>query len=161
MSTLYQPGDRLLVASGQLGSRALRWWLNSAYSHVVPVLDVAGTTLEIRPPRPKFGSVAAYRAGKHRLLHLRPVVPWAPAQISAYLAAAEQLRVQRYDLLSFAGFLLNRPKIEDGKRVNCSEGMLVMDHAAGLLTGRTLALVSPQSYVEFASAGLFTIIGRS
>jgi hypothetical protein len=36
-----------------------------------------------------------------------------------------------------------------------------MDQAAGLLTGRNMALISPQSYAEFASAGLFDIIWRS
>lgn len=157
---LYQPGDRLLVAADSIGSKALRWWLNSKYSHCVPVLNKHGLTLEIRYPRPHYGHANDYLDGKHRVLHLRPAVAWTPAQIEAYCAEVERIRRHKYDLLSFAGFLLNRPHIENPRRPNCAEGLLLMDHAADLLLGRGASLVSPQSYFEFAAAGAFVVVGE-
>ena len=154
----YRTGDRLLVAAPTVGSKALRWWLNSRYSHVVPIIDVSGKTLEVRYPQPYFSTVNDYLDGKHRILHLRPVQELSDLQINNYLTVVDHVQFRDYDILSFAGFLSNREYIENKSKLNCSEAMLTLDHAMGLLLGRSMALVSPQSYVEFEAAGIFKIV---
>ena len=153
----YLPGDRLLTLRNSVYSRAVAWWTHSEWSHCAPVLDELGTTLEARLPRIGYGSVDDYAGAT--VLHLRPTVPFSEAQAQAWAMAGEVLRGRRYDLLSLAGFLLGNG-LQHQSKPNCAELLLTMDHAAGLLTGRDLHLISPQSYAEFAAAGLFTVVRK-
>jgi len=169
----YRTGDRLLVASDALGSKAIRYWLNSEYSHIVPILNADGQTLEIRYPTIHFGNAADYLDGKYRVLHLRPMQPLNDLQITTYLYRAErlcnvvgyseksfweQIKEANYDMKSFWAYLINSGGAQNPQKVNCSEGMLTLDHALGLLPTRSMRFISPQSYMEFLAAGLFEVV---
>ena len=151
----YQAGDRLLTLRDNPFSKAVAWWLNGRYSHCVPILSEEGLTLEARTPQIRFGRVSDYADAT--MLHLRPAVPFSEAQAKAWAAAGLALRGRGYDLKSLAGFLFGNGT-HDPERPNCAELLLAMDHAAGLLTGRDPHLISPQSYAEFAAAGLFRVV---
>ena len=151
----YRPGDRLLTLRDEFYSRVVAWWTHSEWSHCTPILDELGTTLEARLPRIGYGSVDDYAGAT--VLHLRPAEALTEAQMAAWVAAGEVLRGRRYDLLSLAGFIFGNG-LQHKSKPNCAELLLTMDHAAGLLLGRGDHLVTPQSYAEFAAAGLFTVV---
>lgn len=152
-----QPGDRLLTLRPTVPSRLVAWWLNGAYSHCAPIISEQGTTIEARLPRIRYGSSHEYTGAK--ILHLRPAVPFTASQRTAWVLAGARLIGKRYDLLSIGGFLAGNGAQHHSKP-NCAELLLTMDHAAGLLQNRDYRLISPQSYAEFAAAGLFNVVGE-
>jgi hypothetical protein len=108
----------------------------------------------------RTGNIRDYLGGTHHVCLLRPRVPFTPEQGVAWMCAGREMIGKKYDIRSFWGFLTGKGE-QNGGRPNCAEALLTMDQAAGLLTERNMALISPQSYAEFASAGLFDIIWRS
>jgi hypothetical protein len=156
----WRAGDRLLTTREGPISAGIRWWLNAEYSHVVPVLNDRGEVLDVRWPKAKIKHASEYLADRYRILHLRPVEPLTLIQSASWEAAGRGLVGTKYDALSYLGFVTNRQEIEDPERTNCAEACLIMDHSAGILPGRRLALISPQSYMEFLAAGVFEVVQR-
>ena len=153
-----QPGYRILTrrikGPAALFSSLLAWWLNSHYSHIVPVLSET-ECLNIVWPRPKVVPVEHFLDGSYQVKILRPVRPLTDNQVQRWLETAAVVERMEYDLESFGGFLANDGTVQDPKRVNCAEGTLMMDWSAGLMTGHDGDLISPQTYIEFARAGVF------
>jgi hypothetical protein len=154
-----QPGDRLLLLRRNWFSRAIAWWLSSEWSHVAPVTNPTDC-LEASWPNVRRSEIANYLDGRYTVAVLRPRMPLTAVQVNAWLRTGDSLIGIQYDIRSFWGFLTGRGE-QSGGRVNCTEVLLAMDQAAGLLTDRSSLLVSPQSYAEFAAAGLFDVIWRS
>ena len=77
-------------------SKTLFQFGESLDGYSVPVLNEYGHTLEIRWPRPRYGQANDYLDGKHRVLHLRPAVPWTAAQVAAYQAEITRLKREIY-----------------------------------------------------------------
>lgn len=152
-------GDRLLLLRSNWFSHLVAWWLSSEWSHVVPIINTT-SGLEVSWPKVRRSKIADYLAGNYTVALLRPRVPLSAEQTNAWLHTGYGLIGKKYDIRSFWGFLTGNSEQNNG-RVNCTEALLEMDQAAGLLTGRTPRLISPQSYAEFVAAGLFDVIWRS
>lgn len=150
-------GDRLLTLSKNPLSPLLAWWLGCEYSHITAVVSPR-LVLNITWPRPTIETIEEFLAKQRRVLHLRPATPFDSNQVKAWTERSNEILATEYDLLSFRGHLTNDGKAENHKKLNCAEAVLSLDHAAGLLRGRDFRLISPQSYVEFAAAGLFTVV---
>jgi len=160
MIPILRMGDRILTKRvtgiAQYFSSGIALKLNSRYSHVVPVLS-AVKVLDIAWPKPKRVDAAHFLQGDYRVKILRPL---RTIKLAAWELAAFRILQQRYDLLSFAGFLTNDGKVQDTRRVNCAEGMLLMDQAGGFLTSCDGRLISPKSYDRLSTpeAELFEVI---
>ena len=156
-----QTGDRILSRRKtdylRYFSSAIAWWLHSNWSHVVPVIN-AEECLDILWPKPKIVNPSMFLSDDYRIAILRPKFQLSDDQILLWHSTAEGLLNQKYDLESFAGFILDDPKIQNPRKVNCSEGTLICDKSIGLLAEYDGRLVSPQTYEDFAIAGLFNII---
>lgn len=158
---LLQSGDRLLTkrikGPYKFFSEAIAWKLNSEFSHVVPVFDEFNC-LNIIWPEPEWADNRHFFTGDFRVLVLRPALPLTDKQTVRWRRAVIEVRKKKYDLKSFAGFASNKDT-QNPRQVNCSEGTLYCDRAMGLLMRPdTARLISPQSYKNFADAGLFNII---
>lgn len=150
-------GDRLLTLGKNPLSPLLAWWLGCEYSHITPVMS-RRLVMNITWPRPTIETIEEFLAKQRRVLHLRPTTPFNSDQGKAWTERGNEILATDYDLLSFKGHLANDGKAQNGKKYNCAEGVLSLDHAAGLLLGRDFRLISPQSYVEFAAAGVFVVV---
>jgi len=158
---MLQIGDRVLTKCQKgykaIGSELIAWWLHSRWSHIMPVVSEDGDVLDITIPRPKIVSLKEHCNGAYRMVILRPVTPFDENQKKWFKGMAECLAGREYDLISFVGFLRNA-NTQDPSKVNCAEGTLLCDQAAGLLTSHDGKLISPQSYDDYATAGLFKVI---
>ena len=161
MDLKLQAGDRIIsrrvTGPIQYFSGAIAWWLHSNWSHVVPVID-GSNCLDILWPKPKIVPVSTFLTGDYKVKVLRPVIALTSKQVITWRNTIDDLLKQKYDLESFAGFILNDPDIQNYKRVNCAEGTLICDKTIGLLSNYDGRLVSPQTYENFANAGLFNIV---
>lgn len=153
-----QPGDRILTkrmkGPAAIFSEAIAWWLHSRWSHILPVVSET-EAVNIIWPAPHFAEVAHFTGGDYRWKVLRPTVPF---DRTAWLRTAIGLKRFDYDLESFGGFLTNDGKFQNARQINCAEGVWMCDRAAGLLAEHDGRLISPQSYDDFAAAGLFEVI---
>ncbi len=156
-----QIGDRVLTKCEKgwraIFSELIAWWLHSKHSHVMPVISTDGQILDITLPRPKITSLVEWFSGKYRVTILRPVAELTAAQQRKFIETAQQIQSRDYDLESFVSFLANSPT-RDPRKINCAEGTLLCDQAAGMLVNCDGVLISPQSYDDFATAGMFMMI---
>jgi hypothetical protein len=75
------PGDRLLTLKDSIFSAAICWWLSSDWSHLVPILNEDGETLNITHPTVRPGHVSDYlREDAYTVALLRPRMPLTPEQ---------------------------------------------------------------------------------
>ena len=158
---ILRTGDRILSRriTGPIKyfSNCLAWFLHSNWSHVVPVID-SNVCLDILWPKSKIVSNSIFLSPDYKIMILRPRIEFTVEQNIKWIAAANLLSGEEYDLESFAGFLLDKPSIQNCSKINCSEGCLICDKSVGLLTNYDGHLVSPQTYEDFATAGMFDII---
>ena len=156
-----QTGDRILsrrmTGSIKYFSSCLAWFLHSNWSHVVPVID-ENNCLDILWPKVKVVPNKTFLSSDYRIMILRPKVQLTDEQKETWVKTTNKLYGEDYDLESFAGFLLDKPSIQNPNKVNCAEGCLLCDKSIGFLTNYNGRLVSPQTYENFAMAGMFDII---
>lgn len=147
-----QAGDILLTGKRNLFSRVLQWRLNGSYSHCMPMVSESkGLNTDILR-NSRVQNVEKYFSGEFRVIRLRSRI----MDIDAFTLEASLLDNLPYDIRSYAGFLVNK-NTEDPDKINCGEAALLCCHAGGILKDRTLDRISPQSFYEFAMAGLFEI----
>lgn len=156
-----QIGDRLLTKRiaglPLLLSEAIAWWLHSKWSHIVPVLSET-ECLNITWPKPKVIPIKHFTSGDYEYKILRPIKNLTDDDKANWLITADEIRLQNYDTKSFLGFITNNSHIENSKRANCAEGTLYMDINSNIIPMCDVRLISPQSYENFATAGMFVII---
>jgi hypothetical protein len=161
MNFKLQPGDRIIsrciTGVSQYFSDGIAWWLHSNWSHTIPVVSET-EVLDISWPKPKIVPASTFLSGDYKVKVLRPCFTLTPNQVIIWENTINDLLNQRYDLESYAGFILNDAGLQNSKRVNCAEGTLICDKTIGLLPNYDGRLVSPQSYENFANAGLFNVI---
>jgi hypothetical protein len=161
MSIKLYAGDRVLIKNHGVISWLIRWWTSSDWNHLVPVLNQAGDILQIDlRGGVRIENLSMFIHRKCELLVLRPAIEFTAEQQANFLNAAWSIIGRKYDWLSFGAFLLNRKDLQRKKRFNCSEGTLFVDQAAGLLLNRPMTLISPLSYSEFWSAGMFKLVAH-
>lgn len=158
-----QAGDRVLIkpiAGFRLIQEGICWWTNSQFSHIAPVLAENGSSIDVTVPKVKLCNVWEYLGNdRYRAVVIRPRSLFVPAEAAEWSASLLSQVGKRYDLMSFIGFLANKP-LEDRNRVNCAEAIMQADHAAGRWPEHDGMYVSPQTYWDFTCAGAFDVIWR-
>jgi hypothetical protein len=124
------------------------------YSHIEPVIESNGDSVDVTYPKIKHSNINKYFNGNYRVLLLRPVHTF---NRNVWIAEIKAQIGMDYDLLSFAGFALNK-NIQNKKSYNCAELVLMADKQAGMLVKRELKFITPQSYFEYAIAGEFEMV---
>ena len=118
---ILRTGDRILSRriTGPIKyfSNCLAWFLHSNWSHVVPVID-SNVCLDILWPKSKIVSNSIFLSPDYKIMILRPRIEFTVEQNIKWIAAANLLSGEEYDLESFAGFLLDKPSIQN----SCSKG---------------------------------------
>lgn len=155
----FQAGDRALIKRrkgfARYISELICWWTNSKFSHIEPILDSAGNSIDVTVPTIKKSNIRKYLNGDYRVVVIRPVQPIP--DLGAWIMAGHDVLGVRYDLLSYIGYLINKP-IQGRKTFNCSEATFYMDQKAGLFKAAQNLFISPQTYADFTVAGMFTVI---
>jgi hypothetical protein len=153
-------GDRALIKKIR-GFHALQeticWKINSRFSHVEPIISKEGDSVDATVPRLKRSNIKKYFNGQYRVWILRPLPKLTKEQAIKFAITTQLCIDMKYDLFSYLGFVINKP-LEHKGQLNCAELVLRADHSIGLLERHGGIFISPQSYVDFAMAGMFDIV---
>jgi len=160
---MLQSGDIALIKKVQ-GFRWLQesiaWWLNSEYSHCEPIIDSYGNSVDFTYPTNKASNIQKYFNGQWRVCIISPAVMLSQEQQEAFSDTIKGLVGTEYAPLDYLGFLINKPVHEQGQ-YHCGSGTLAGCQAAGLLKRHSGAYISPQSFQEYTTAGLFNVVWSS
>ena len=149
-------GDRLLVKKikgWKLIPEIICWWTDSKYSHIEPIYRENGDSVDASFPKLIESNIGKYFDGMHRVMLIRPVVAFDDVKWRTNLADCIG---KGYDLLSYLGFVFNK-NIQDKAKYNCSELVLLLDRSACILRDYD-SYIRPESYYDFAIAGMFEIV---
>lgn len=137
-------------------SNLICWWLNSEYSHCLPVISESGYVLNAGYPNIDISHLSFYERDC-KMIILRPTWSLSDEDINNYMKSIYWLKGCRYDLLSYLGFLSNK-KIQDMDSYNCAEAALFCYRSMNRFLSYDGRYVSPQTFIDFAHAGVFSIV---
>jgi len=150
-----QPGDILVTLGRSPLSIGIAWWTHADFSHVMPVVD-GGQALDMKWPHPEVLDPNTLKF--RRVVHLRPTIALNKNQEYVWCTVARGMaKTGKYDLASFIGWLTGTGS-NSHRRTNCAEATLRCCKTIGDLGGRTDHLISPQSFIEYAHAGMYRVV---
>jgi len=150
-----QPGDILVTLGRSPLAAGIAWWTHAEFSHVMPVVD-GGMVIDMKWPRAEVldPNTLKYK----RVVHLRRTVDLTENQRKLWCIVGRDLaRPGQYDLASYFGWLTSTGS-HSHRRTNCAEATLRCCQAIGDLETRTDRLISPQSFIEYAHAGMYRVV---
>lgn len=144
---------------------AICWWLNSEYSHVEPILDSNGNSVDFQMGWTAKGGISGNRSsnvgkyfnGEWRVTILRPNFL---VDETAFTESLISRVGTKYALLDYIGFLTNKPISSQGK-YHCGSGTLKAYQDSGVLRRHNGKFCSPQSFQEYYVSGLFNEVWSS
>jgi len=154
---MLQIGDVIIVKRfGNPISEAITVW-SKMFSHVEPVIDANGSTVEATVPKIRFGHISNYFQGKHRVAVLRPAIPLNDDERRKFVITACDMVGRWYDVWSLIGHVINK-RLQKAEYYNCAELTLQCFKSIGRLTQLPIDIIKPSHFFVLACGGFFRTV---